>query len=123
LSRKNSGFSKTDRLVKAADYQRVFDFPQRFYDGCFAVLARENNSDTARLGLALSKKHLQTAVRRNHIKRLVRESFRKNKQSLRGRDIVVLSRKQVSGKSDDLLRHSLASHWKKIGRCKKSSQA
>ena len=57
---------------------RVFKQALRSRDPLFTVLCRCNNSDLARLGLAISKKHCRRAVGRNRIKRIVRESFRQH---------------------------------------------
>ncbi|MBS1197572.1 MAG: ribonuclease protein component [Proteobacteria bacterium] len=43
----------------------------------------------ARLGLVIGKKQVKSAVRRNLIKRLARESFRKQRAGLEGYDIVL----------------------------------
>jgi ribonuclease P protein component len=45
--------------------------------------------------LVIAKKHLRFAVQRNRMKRLIRESFRKQQQSFQGLDVIVLSRKGV----------------------------
>ena len=51
----------------------------------------------ARLGLVVGKKGNRTAVRRNRIKRLVRDLFRQQSRTLGGYDIVV----QVFAEIDD----------------------
>lgn len=43
----------------------------------------------ARLGLVVTKKGNRTAVRRNRIKRLIREQFRQRKNEMPGYDIVI----------------------------------
>lgn len=73
----------------------------------------------ARLGLVISRKHVKTAVKRNLIKRLIRESFRSNKQRLPSLDIVVIGRKGVGDKANEELRKSLENHWKKIEQCRR----
>jgi len=47
------------------------------------------------LGLAISKKHIPKATRRNKLKRLLRECFRQYKDKLSGMDIVVTSKKNI----------------------------
>ncbi|MFI0378073.1 MAG: ribonuclease P protein component [Candidatus Thiodiazotropha sp.] len=68
-------FPRRCRLVKPGDYRRVFGDGERSSDSLFLVLARSNQLDCARLGLAVSKKSSPSAVHRNRIKRLIRESF------------------------------------------------
>ena len=91
-------FARDQRLLRPAQFQRVFDADDqcRSVDDFFAILARPNGSPTARLGLAIGKKHLKTAVGRNRIKRLVRESFRHHAGDLSGLDIIVLARAGVA---------------------------
>ena len=69
-------FKKQAKLLKAADYNHVFDKPARSSDRYFTVLARPNNLLHARLGLAFTKKRVKLAVARNRLKRISRESFR-----------------------------------------------
>jgi len=117
---KATGFSKSFRLSKASDYQYVFDSAYRSVDSSFLVLARNNARRIPRLGLAISKKNLGLAVKRNSIKRLVRESFRRRQQDLAGMDIVVLSQKRIHKTSNRDLRKSLKLHWDKIIKCAQS---
>lgn len=59
--------------------------------------ARKNRMRDARLGLVVGKKGNRTAVRRNRIKRLVRDTFRQTSVNLGGYDIVI----QVFAEMDD----------------------
>jgi ribonuclease P protein component len=81
----NQGFKSIDRIKKAKQIEKIFD------DG--KVLSSENrklkatfliqkNNDKSRLqfGVAVYKK-AGTAVWRNRLKRLIREAYRKNKES------------------------------------------
>lgn len=79
----------------------------------FTVLSRENGSDQARLGLAISRKHCRRACDRNRVKRLVRESFRRHAGTLAGLDVVVLAQPETSRADNRTLFSSLASHWQK----------
>ncbi len=84
------------------------------------VLARRNDGGLARVGLAISKKHVRRAVDRNRIKRVVRESFRLHLELLQGLDIVVLARGGIAAKNNQELRAALNAHWNKLARCRKS---
>jgi len=85
-------------------------------DQRLTVLARQNELGCARLGLAISKRTVKTAVGRNRVKRLVRESFRQHQQFLTGLDIVVLSRNAAPQASNSELASALQTHWQRIAK-------
>ena len=61
--------------------------------GPLTIYGRANDLAHARLGLSVSR-HVGTAVRRNRIKRLIREAFRLMQHDLpRGYDLVVVVRR------------------------------
>jgi ribonuclease P protein component len=112
------GFPTRYRLRTSADYQKVFSDPVKSSDKYFTVLAKVSSLPQPRLGLAIAKKSIKTAVARNRIKRAVRESFRLQRQHLINIDIVVLARREASDAPMPILRHSLAKHWLKLSdRC------
>ncbi len=112
-------FSKNSRLLTGSDYKKVFNSSRRFSDAYFLVLASSNQGANARLGMAISKKKLQSAVQRNRLKRIIRESFRHHKTSLAGKDVVVLANNSVHKAKNQALTSSLESIWKKIEKCEK----
>ena len=112
---------KRARLLKAADYARVFDKAVRSSDPYFTVLARSNDFDYPRLGLAISKKRAKLAVTRNRLKRLIRESFRVKQQGLFAADYIVLAGNKSSKATNSELIHSLDKHWQRLNKlCAKS---
>ena len=112
---------KRARLLKAADYARVFDNAVRSSDQYFTVLARKNDSSYPRLGLAISKKRAKLAVTRNRLKRLIRESFRLRQQELFAADYIVLAGQKSSKATNSELNHSLDKHWQRLNKlCAKS---
>jgi ribonuclease P protein component len=114
-------FTRQQRLLKAKEYQFVFEQPYKLTDPYFTVLARVNQQQFARLGLAIAKKRVSLAVKRNRIKRLIRESFRHHQSSLAGIDVVVLAKNEIDKINNRTLLDSLARHWLKLSRrCKKS---
>ena len=111
---------KRARLLKAADFKRVFDRPIKSSDRYFTVLARENTATNPRLGLAISKRNARLAVTRNRIKRIVRESFRQSPGE-RNLDYVVMITAAGAKAENGVLFDSLRNHWQKIKlRCEKS---
>ena len=107
---------KHAKLLKAADYDRVFDNPVRSSDRYFTVLARPNSLQNARLGMAFSKKRVKLAVARNRLKRISRESFRLTQlteESL-NIDYIVLAGGQCAAATNQQLFHSLEKHWQQL---------
>ena len=83
------------------------------------ALVRANESGEARLGLIISKRCSKKAVIRNHIKRIVRESFRLNQDLLGGHDIIIIGQPGTGKMSGDRLRMILARLWSEISQCDK----
>ena len=106
-------FSRQSRLLKPAEFKSVFQQPVRSVDDSFRILARANSKQQHRLGMAVSKKACATAVGRNRIKRLVRESFRMNLASTsqgRALDFVVLPTNLAANQINKTLQQSLSTH-------------
>ena len=86
------------------------------------LLAVPNRLQYPRLGLAISRKVARTAVARNRIKRVSRESFRHWQTRLGPLDIVVLGRNGVSACPTRDLDKALETLWiKLIEKCAGSS--
>lgn len=75
----------------------MFRTGRRLGDDCFTIIVSRNDGPSARLGLAVSKKVSKSAVQRNRIKRLVRESFRQHHAALPAIDIVAMARPGAAG--------------------------
>jgi ribonuclease P protein component len=97
-------------LRTAAQFGQVFAQPKRSSDRYFTVLSRRNKTNTARLGLTVSRRVAKLAVDRNRLKRLAREVFR-CQQNLPALDIVVLANKGAPAAENTVLRDSLQRHF------------
>jgi len=85
-------FSKSLRLRTRADFSAVYDARTRETRGPLVIYARPNQLGHPRLGLSTSRK-VGTAVRRNRIRRLIREAFRHLQHDLpSGYDLLVVIR-------------------------------
>lgn len=98
----------------------MFEQAARSRDRLFTVLYRDNDAGTARLGLAISRKHCRKAVDRNRIKRVVRESFRHHGSELAGLDVVVLNQPAAAAAPNPALFASLEQHWQ---RCRRATDS
>ncbi len=105
-------FPKTTRLLNAEDYKAVFSNSQ-FKASCryILVLAIPNDCQRSRLGLVIAKKNVSTAVQRNRVKRVIRDSFRLNQETLAGLDLVVLARKDADKLGNPQLRDHIQKLW------------
>ena len=83
-------FTKAQRLVSNGQIKAVLSRRCRRSDGLLVVYVASNTCGYARLGISVGRSH-GSAVQRNHIKRLLRESFRLSQNNLPAeRDYVVL---------------------------------
>jgi len=86
-------FPKTARLRKQYEFDAVYRGKHYAGDGVLVIRAIRNGLGHSRLGLSVSKK-VGNAVVRNRWKRLIRESFRQQKEAIpTGMDIVVRPKK------------------------------
>lgn len=114
-------FGRDLRLLNPADYKKVFDGATRVATRYLTLLARPNDLGHPRLGLAISRKSVKSAVKRNCLKRQVRESFRHHQVELGGIDIVVMARSGVAEWNWQDLRTTLDAKWQELRkRCKNS---
>ena len=108
-------FNSTYKLRKAVEFKRVFKNPTVSSDQFFKVLARLNQAENSRLGMAVSRQVDKSAVGRNRIKRVIRESFRRYYSTENGcLDIVVLPRRESATICNKRLFRSLQDHWSRL---------
>ena len=85
-------FRPADRLLRSADFERVLRRGNRVAAGEFVLIAAAGEGERCRLGLTVGKR-VGNSVRRNAVKRRVREWFRANRGKLpAGTDLVVVGR-------------------------------
>jgi ribonuclease P protein component len=88
-------FTKSQRVRRREEFQRVFDSNYKVSSRYFTLLFAPGGSSTPRLGIVASRK-LGDAVRRNRAKRLIREVFRRlDLGSGTPVDLVVIPRREL----------------------------
>jgi len=107
-------FQPAQRLRHKSEFDRVYRDARRSADACFAVLTRKGEQTLPRLGLAIAARVVGNAVRRNRIKRLVRESFRSHQHELPAVDIVVNARSLARTADNAAIIRSLERHWRAL---------
>jgi ribonuclease P protein component len=109
-------FPRARRLRTAADFKRVYADGHRMGNEFFTVNARPNELPLARLGMSVAVRTMGNAVRRNRLRRMIRESFRLHQSSVPPLDIVIGARSSARTASCAELRSSLEQLWQKLGR-------
>jgi ribonuclease P protein component len=116
-SAKGYGFAKHQRLLDSKAYALVFsDAPLRASHPSLLILARLNDLGVPRLGLVVAKKHVRRANQRNLIKRIARETFRKEQHKLPSIDAIVLARRGADIISRQELTSIFIGLWKRISK-------
>lgn len=107
-------FTKSYRLLKSGEYDFVFQHKKKISKEPATLYISVNSLQHARLGLLISKRAIKTAVARNRIKRLVRESFRQHVQQLKAYDIIFVARTCVQYMDNKTIFLELAQMWSQL---------
>ena len=85
------------RLHRRSEYQAIQQHGRRFPTRDLIILWQEGRSGCTRLGVTVSKRVAKQAVKRNRIKRWIREAFRRlpGRASAPVLDIVVIARNEA----------------------------
>lgn len=102
------------RLRSKLQFDAVYAGGRRLDDRFFALRVKANGLAHARVGLAVAVKTAGNAVKRNRLRRLIRESFRLAQHELPAVDIVVAAKFAAAGAPASSLRDSLATLWKRV---------
>jgi ribonuclease P protein component len=107
-------FPKTERLLKRADFLKLSRSGRTKQTRYFIAAMLGSETDTTRLGITVSKR-VGNAVERNRIKRIVRDYYRLNRDTISGnRDINIIARKYVASLTNREVRDELGKLFKKI---------
>ncbi|WP_350561690.1 ribonuclease P protein component [Psychrobacter sp. CAL346-MNA-CIBAN-0220] len=108
-------FTKAQRLLTPAAFRDVFDAPERkLHQSHLMAFVRSNTHDQPRIGMAITKRKVPTAVARNLIKRQIRENFRVQSHKLENKDIVFIIKKSIKDLNNKDLKNQINNIFKKI---------
>ena len=108
-------FTKQQRLLTPAAFREVFDAPERkLHQSHLMAFVRTNTHEQPRVGMAITKRKVPTAVVRNLIKRQIREQFRIKSLQLENKDIVFIVKKSIKGLDNKELKNEINNIFKKI---------
>ncbi|SFA95091.1 ribonuclease P protein component [Azotobacter beijerinckii] len=117
-------FGREKRLLVPRQFKAVFDSPTAKVPGKHVLLlARPNDLEHPRLGLVIGKKSVKLSVGRNRLKRLIRDSFRLNQDSLAGWDVVVVARKGLGELENAEVTQQFGKLWKRLARNRPQPQS
>ena len=107
-------FSKEDRLLNRSHFLRLAKDGRRVHAKHFLITYCGNRSERSRLGVTVSKK-VGKAVKRNRIKRLVREYFRLHRDKLPGTvDLNIIAKKGAADLPSRQVNQSLEGLFRKL---------
>ena len=111
----NARFTKAQRLLTPSSFREVFDAPERkLHQGHLMAFVRSNHCEQPRVGMAITKRKVPTAVARNLIKRHVREQFRIKASYLENKDIVFIVKKSMKELNNKEIINEINNIFKKI---------
>ena len=90
-------FPKNKRVLNHKDFVNLNRLGKRRHSANFTLIIGKNRLGTTRLGIAVRKK-TGNAVKRNRVKRLIREFFRLHQYNIpQGYDMVIAAKLDASG--------------------------
>ncbi len=107
-------FTKTDRILKRHEFIALSQKGRKVQNEQFIAIFNPNQHGRSRIGVTVTKK-VGPAVKRNRIKRIVREFFRLNRHDLVGNwDINLIAKRQIADISSEQAFQSLKNIFKRI---------
>ena len=108
------------RIKKNTEFSKLFKRGKRVFSPTLTLIYFQ--SDSLKMGIALSKKHGKAVVR-NRIKRLIREVFSKNSHILNGKYSIIVAPKVLESYSFSSFEKSIVSCFKKVNACESSKNS
>lgn len=109
-----AAFPRAARLLTPKDFARLRGISRRVSTRHFSAEVAASEHGRARLGLAVSRRASKSAVRRNRIKRIARDSFRRHCGLLPAVDILVIARSSAVLEDNPTLHAEFERLWQRI---------
>lgn len=115
-------YGKDYRLLSPSEFRYVFEKPKKIKGEAIDFYLRKNHKSHPRLGLAVPKRAVKSAVMRNRLKRLLREQFRNENADLGGVDVIVMVKPGIIRFPASEYAGVVMQHWQRfIQRCEHSA--
>lgn len=95
---KKEGFPKEIRIKKKSEFDEIFKKGKKIPGENLTFYRLDTNERTQKFGIMVNRK-IKGAVKRNRIKRLLREILRKNKDKFRENEKILIYYKSVTEKT------------------------
>ncbi len=105
-------------LFTTADFEFLFKTGNKKFGSFFVVyscpISAENDANIRRFGFVVSKKATGNNVKRNLVKRIIREIYRLNQYQLHNQQILVVTKKNLPAFDRVAIREDLCKLFKKV---------
>lgn len=90
-------FPSKNLILKSHDFGEVFKKGKTYTTKNFVLHFNDNSLGYPRIGVVIGKKIFASAVKRNRLKRIIREVFRSNKHKFNSLDVVIVASRKSEG--------------------------
>ena len=94
----DNSFPAKFKIKTPRDFRNILSEGTKTHSENFILYVKPNSLGFPRLGVSVGKKASASSVRRNRMKRVLREVFRKNKPAFYSNDVVFVVKNDVSDK-------------------------
>lgn len=106
---------KVNKIRKNVEFRAIYRRGKSFSNALLVLYIYKNKKNLNRIGISVSKKVGKSVVR-NRVKRLIKESYRLNKDKLNiGYDLVFIARNAANGRNYNEIDEAVKNLFKKAG--------
>ncbi len=106
---------KVNKIRKNVEFRAIYRRGKSFSNALLVLYIYKNKKNLNRIGISVSKK-VGKSVIRNRVKRLIKESYRLNRNELNiGYDLVFIARNAANGRNYNEIDEAVKNLFKKAG--------